>query len=666
MRVRTGFWRDSTGSVAIMVALLLPALIGCVALVAEFGRAIVTKTEHQRVADIAAYAGAVAYSAAESTSDMQAAVARMATLNGLSAGNLTPSLITSPRNNGTQAVRVLVSTNQNLYLAPVVANMTNVGIASDAAAEVATVDSPACVIALDPAQSGVTLSGGTRIEADECGVASNSTVTVPCGTEITTAALNYNSSTAPYDPCGKITSPTGGSPIVKKKATVDPLAANAGVTSATSRLSTVEAMTAPTIPAVTTPNGPDLTFPWSETTAFKNTVAGAGCTATYSSGWIISCPAGGTYNFGSATIQNGIKFEATGGNGSGTATYNFKGTVKVDNGTFTFGAGTYNLAKNLIQNGSSVTFGAGTYTITQGLYTGGGSQTTFGAGTFNIGAGTAACGSSKHSICSEGNTLTFGGPSNFVLPSGIYNKGGSTLTLGSGTTNTFDIGPSNAGNALQLGGGSVTTFADALGSTVKFGGTINGDNAGGACLTLPAAPQHDIKGNITTAGGNKFGAGIYTVTGYVAFGATGGGGNVNCNSISVGVDATNVTFVIGGADTISSGQCQGQAFCIGSGYSSVVITAPNSGTTEKIAIIGPTTGSAGAMMTQGATHTQVSGAFYFPVGPITMSGGAKIGDGAGECLQLIGATINMSGGTRATSACIANTATNGGVVTLVD
>jgi hypothetical protein len=91
-----------------------------------------------------------------------------------------------------------------------------------------------------------------------------------------------------------------------------------------------------------------------------------------------------------------------------------------------------------------------------------------------------------------------------------------------------------------------------------------------------------------------------------------------------------------------------------------------SGATAKIAIIGPTSGSAGATMTQGATHTQVSGAFYFPVGPITMSGGAKIGDGAGECLQLIGSYISMSGGTAATSACIANTATNSGIVTLVD
>jgi hypothetical protein len=339
--------------------------------------------------------------------------------------------------------------------------------------------------------------------------------------------------------------------------------------------------------------------------------------------------------------------------------------VKISKGNFAFGPGTYNIAKSLLQNGGTVTFGAGTYTIVEGLSTANGTDTTFGAGTFNIGPGTASCGSSKHSICNEGKTLTFGGPSSFTLSSGVYTANGSKLTFGSGTTNTYNIGPSTGGNALLLGNGAEMILADSI-TTAKFGGNIISDAGGGSCLTLPAAPQHDVKGNISTAGGNKFGAGIYTVTGYVAFGANGGGGNVNCNSLSVGVEATGVTFVIGGASTIASGQCAGQAFCIASGYSSVVITAPTSGATEKLAIIGPTTGSAGATMTQGTTHNQISGAFYFPVGPITMSGGAKIGDGPGECLQIIGASIDMSGGTRATSACIANTATNGGMVTLVD
>ena len=36
-----------------------------------------------------------------------------------------------------------------------------------------------------------------------------------------------------------------------------------------------------------------------------------------------------------------------------------------------------------------------------------------------------------YSICHTGTTLSFAGASTFTLSSGIYNNGGSTLTLGS-------------------------------------------------------------------------------------------------------------------------------------------------------------------------------------------------------------------------------------------
>ena len=107
--------------------------------------------------------------------------------------------------------------------------------------------------------------------------------------------------------------------------------------------------------------------------------------------------------------------------------------------------------------------------VVWGLKTGGGSTTTFGAGTFNIGAGTSACNDGgTYSICHTGSTLTFGGPSTFNLAAGIYNSGGETITFGSGTTNSFNIGPASNGNAIYVGGGAVTTFADATGAGDLF------------------------------------------------------------------------------------------------------------------------------------------------------------------------------------------------------
>ena len=96
-----------------------------------------------------------------------------------------------------------------------------------------------------------------------------------------------------------------------------------------------------------------------------------------------------------------------------------------------------------------MTFGPGTYNIAGGLTTSGGTTTTFGAGTFNIGRSASTCGGAgKYSICHQGTNLTFGGPSTFVLQGGINNKGGSALTLGAGSTNSYNIGASSDGNAL--------------------------------------------------------------------------------------------------------------------------------------------------------------------------------------------------------------------------
>ena len=89
----------------------------------------------------------------------------------------------------------------------------------------------------------------------------------------------------------------------------------------------------------------------------------------------------------------------------------------------------------------------------------------------------------------------------------------------------------------------------------------------------------------------------------------------------------------------------------------MTLTAPTSGTTAKILVIGPTssTNTAGALFTQGASGTSLSGAFYFPNGPITLSGGASVGNGSGQCLQLIGSQVSLSGGTALGSRCVGAT-----------
>jgi hypothetical protein len=361
-----------------------------------------------------------------------------------------------------------------------------------------------------------------------------------------------------------------------------------------------------------------------------------GCTATWSSPtWTVACTGAGPFTFGYINVSGGITLNFT---NATSATYNFNGYIYNDGAGLHFG-------------------GAGTYNIAGGVQTAY-STTTFPAGTYNIGPSTSNCSYGNYSICNTGTT-TFAGPSTFVLSNGIYNGGGETLTMGSGSTsNSYNIGKnttgSPTGNAFNLGGGSTTTLGNATGSGDLFQvvGMIDVSSGGGSCLTLPAATAHDINGSLSTAGGTTLGAGVYTINGYVALGAN-GGGDVTCGGTDVGMNGNGVTFVISAVSTISSGTCSGTAFCLASGYSNVTLVAPSSGTTEDLVVIGPTssTNTAGATFAEGASNTSLSGVFYVPYGPVTLSGGSSVGNGTGQCLEVIGSQVTQTGGTTLASTC---------------
>ena len=67
-----------------------------------------------------------------------------------------------------------------------------------------------------------------------------------------------------------------------------------------------------------------------------------------------------------------------------------------------------------------------TYNVTAGIRVAdGGSTATFGAGTFNFGSSLLQLqpGTAGYSICNTGSgSLTFGGPSTFVLAGGVYRR----------------------------------------------------------------------------------------------------------------------------------------------------------------------------------------------------------------------------------------------------
>ncbi|WP_095202396.1 TadE/TadG family type IV pilus assembly protein [Mesorhizobium carmichaelinearum] len=676
------FFQSRDGNVLIISALVMPVLIGMAALVTEYGAGLVERADNQRVADLSAYAGALAYNVNKSTDQMTATAVSVAVLNGVPAANVQVSLVASPKTTGVNAVSVSINTYRTLFLARVLNDRQQLQIYANSVAEVgAQPQTPGCMLALDGTQTGITLSGGTSISAPKCTVSSNNTVTVPCGTSISALGVNYNSAAAPSQPCNGITGPSGATAVITKKSTPDPLAGNAAVTAAVARFSTVAALSATTAPsAPTTPAGTNIDFAYNPSSTQSQAVT-LGCTASVSgSTWTLDCGSKSVVNIGTLTIGGGINlnFATT---GAATTTYNFAGDLTTSAttnfgpgiynfaktlttaGTTTFGAGTYNFGKQVTTAGTT-TFGAGTFNFTKGLTTGGGSTTTFGAGTFKIGRSDTACsGSGQVSICNT-SALTFGGPSTFELPGGYTNTGGSTLTFGSGTTNSYKIGPGSDGNAITLGGGSTTIMSDATGANSVFQvvGNVNG-GGGGSCFVVPTAAQHDISGNFIGSGAILLGAGVYTVDGYFALGGN-GGGSANCNGSTISVSGTNVTLVLSGKAKSSSGSCNGYVFCVAAGYSNIVLTAPQSGATAKLAVIGPTatTNTGGATFAEGGANAQISGAFYFPYGPIIMNGGSSVlgsKTDASKCLQMIGSRITLSGGTAAASECIAASSTTG-------
>lgn len=629
---------DERGSFVLLAALVLPLLIGFASLAVEYGMALVTRSHNQRVADMSAFAGALRYTDKQSQDDMVAAALQVATLNNIAAHQVSVSLVPSPRGEG-EAVRVHISAEQPIILGTILGGNDILEIAALSFAAIGQGGEAACIIALDGSQSGIELSGGTSLSAPNCSIASNATIKVPCGTGITAKKVYYDT-VPPQQGCSGIRSPDGGEGSISKRTTIDPLADNAAIRQAAGRLADVGALPAVAIPAAG--GGTDVEFGYNNQSQVEKKLAASGCTLgttpPYSGEWIVNCPADvATHRFGSMSVTGkSLKFNV---GGDIAKRYEFSGAI-------------------VVSSGATATFPDGTYVVARGISASNGANVRFGRGTFMVGPNASPCSwdASTHSICSAAS-LTFAGPSSFVLAAGSYTGGGATLILGDGEDNHFDFGAAANGNAMTLGGGAYTFMGNA---TIRPGGFrlrghFNG-GGGGSCTVVSAAAHHDIDGNVMLSGAVILGAGTYTVNGSFLLGASGGGG-ATCQGRTVSVEAIGVTVVVSGSKGVNSGSCANMSFCIAAGYSNVLFRSPSSGDLAGLAVIGPTDGSTdGATLVAGAQNARISGAFYFPTGPIVMGGGAGLSGGEADCLQLIGSRISLSGGANAASDCLAGAA----------
>lgn len=683
------FAKAQDGAVAVAAGLAIPVLLGLRGLALEYGQAMVVRAEAQRTADLASYAGAVAYARSGDTAQMVAAGQAVGRLNGFSEAEISVVLDTSVPTASGAAVRATITRPKPLYLPSLVGGDTSVDITASALAG-ALGGKPACVQALDPGGGGITLSGEAGLLMNECSVASNAEVTAPCGTSIVTSALSYDSSAAPATgSCDTIRTPEGEVAQMTQQPTPDPLEGSDARSLASAQMARTAALGDPDtdLDDMGVATGPDIHFGWSQsaTTAQAEAIGCSATFASYNDEWTLSCPGLTTVSLGSITIGGGLSLNFNPGAPS-SVVYNMSGSIRNTANRMIFPGGTYNIGQDIFTDGSSVTefgdgtfriagsirndgkrmtFGDGTYEVGKGLVAYGGSVTNFGAGTYRFGRSDKDCEGARYSVCNF-SQLTFDGPGDFVLAGGIRNNGGATLTLGTGTGNSFRFGRSSGGDAISVDGGSQTYMGDAVGGLFEVAGHIDG-GGGGSCLVFPAAELHEINGPINASGAIRFGAGLYAINGYMHLGND-GGGSALCGGETISVEAPNTTFVVSAAGTEPAGSdCAGQAFCVTAGYSDVTFTAPQSGPYTDLAFVGPLDGlrTEGALFAGGAGDSTVSGAFYFPGGPITLSGGASASSGAGGCLQLIGSEITMSGGTSVASKCnLPGAETQGRVVLL--
>src|SRR6201996_3717204 len=159
-RLRLAVLADRRAGIGVIAAIAIPVLLGVASLVGEYGHSLLIKTDDQRIADLAAYAGGLAYTANTTTAAMTSAAQAVAALNGIASSNVAAALVASPTGDGNQSVKVTISTSMPLYLAQILGARTSVPVASAAYAEIKAAGS-GCIIALNSGGTGVTLSGGT-------------------------------------------------------------------------------------------------------------------------------------------------------------------------------------------------------------------------------------------------------------------------------------------------------------------------------------------------------------------------------------------------------------------------------------------------------------------------------------------------------------------------
>jgi uncharacterized membrane protein len=121
---------DEQAAISVLAAISLTAVIGISALAVEFGHGLLQRSDNQRVADLAAYGGALVYNSSGGNAVTAESAARnIAALNGLTSDNVTVNVAITANQ-----IQVTVTTNLPMYLAQVLTGSATLSVAATATA----------------------------------------------------------------------------------------------------------------------------------------------------------------------------------------------------------------------------------------------------------------------------------------------------------------------------------------------------------------------------------------------------------------------------------------------------------------------------------------------------------------------------------------------------
>ncbi len=445
--------RNTRGGVALIGALSLTTLVGMGAFAVEATQGYAADANNQRVADMAALAGALAYNVNSSTGQMTATAKAVVAAQGLAASAATVALVTDAATSK-QLVQVTVTTSVPIALGRVFTSALSYDVTAVGAASTSTTATtqPPCIATLSNTPTyGITLSGGVSINSPGCAINTNSGVTVPWGTYIT--AKQVNAGKAVNNPGSGITTAPTANDIVQNKVnaaadwmkddtSLKTVLCKVNKLSGASDADYADGNTVCTTPLVT----PAAVSGGAQPYNLNYSPSGAVQASWFNSStntYIIPAHPSGSREISTLTLAGGI-------------TAIFQGPTNLTIGSVSMG-------------GTALHFPNGNMSIAGNFSVTGGATVTFDVGV--------------------GNTVTIG-------------AGGGATAINLGGGSKFCFTPLNGSNC-----GTPTAAA----GTFSINGTIT--TGGGSKMSFPKAATHVINGNINSSGAMTFGAGTYYVNG---------------------------------------------------------------------------------------------------------------------------------------------------------